>query len=690
LHRFGAASSSQEIALRLELSRGNRSAADLLLLGTVALITLSCGGGGGGDKNTPTALADNSVASVSVTPNAPLGLVSGQTATLTATAQSRNGGALAGQVATWISTDSTIANVVGGVVTARLVGSASITAQVGGISSAPIGVTVSAGAPTQLGVRTPPGGAASGLAFTSQPVVEVRDAAGNLVPSSTLAVTAALGTGGGTLTGATTVNATAGVAAFSGLTITGTVGSRTLTFSATGLSPVTSVAFTLTPGAATQLAIGTQPVAGTAYAPFTTPATVNILDGAGNLVTASTLTVTCAIASGSGALGGAVSVAAVAGIATFLTLTVNGTAGARTLTFSSGTLQSVTSASFNVAAAPPAVIAFSPATAAIGATNGVNPAAVNVTVTNTGVFPLTNLRVQSVTYNPLLPTTWLAASFPSGSDAPATLRLTATSATLALGTYTAVVVLAGDGTAATASLTVTLTVAAQNVNTFGTSANKVSIVTIGSAIAPGLVTTSGANGAVTTTDPTLAFVGRSPAIATVDPTGRITAVASGQAWVVATSTQNNADSVLVIVPANAGLVLRTNLTRYGFHVGDTIIVHVQVDTRGASVGAATVTLSWPFYTGSTGVFGALTFIDISSSASPLAPVTTVDQSVNVIRITGASTGGASGLVELAVVRFRVAKSATSAFYVNAVELLGTDFSNLLPTATFTQYPVIVP
>ncbi len=690
MHRFGAASSSKELALRLEPSRENRSAADLLLVGTIALITLSCGGGGGGDNNTPTAPVDNSVASVSVTPSAPLGLVSGQTATLTATAQNRSGGALAGQVATWVSTDSTIANVVGGVVTARLVGSASITALVGGISSSPIGVTVSAGAPTQLGVRTPPGGAASGIAFTSQPVVEVRDAAGNLVPSSTLAVTAALGTGGGMLTGATTVNATAGVAAFSGLTITGTVGSRTLTFSATGVSPVTSAAFTLTPGAATQLAIGTQPVAGTAYAPFTTPAAINILDGAGNFVTASTLTVTCSIASGAGALGGAVSVAAVAGVATFSTLTVNGTAGARTLTFSSGTLQSVTSASFNVTAAPPAVIAFSPATAAIGATNGVNPAAVNVTITNTGVFPLTNLRVQSVTYNPLLPTTWLAGSFPSGSDAPATLRLTATSATLALGTYTAVVVVAGDGAAATASLTVTLTVSAQNVNTFGTSANKVSIVTIGSAIAPGLVTTSGANGAVTTTDPTLAFVGRSPAIATVDPTGRITAVASGQAWVVATSAQNNADSVLVIVPANAGLVLRTNLTRYGFHVGDTITVHVQVDTRGASVGAATVTLSWPYYTGSTGVFGALAFIDMSTSASPLAPVATGDQSVNVIRITGASTSGASGLLELAVVRFRVAKSTTSAFYVNAVELLGTDFSNLLPTATFTQYPVIVP
>jgi hypothetical protein len=663
----------------------------LSLLTCLALLG-ACSGGGGG---TPVAPVDNTVASVSVAPAASLSLQSGTTASLTASALNHSGKVLSGQVATWSSSDPTIASVSGGVVTALLVGTASITAQVGGVSSPPVPVTVSAGAPSQLGVRTNPGGAASGIAFSTQPVVEIRDAAGNVVPTSALSVTAAIATGGGTLSGTATVNATAGVATFSALTITGLTGPRTLTFTAAGVSAVSSASFALTFGNASQLTLATAPVVGTAYAPFTTPAVVNAVDASGNLVTSYTQPVTVSIATGGGTLGGTVSVAAVGGVATFTDLTINGTAGARTLTFSSGTLSSATTASVNVAAAPPAVIAFSFGTATvsstvIGATPGVNPAAANVSVVNTGVFPLTNLRVQSVTYNPLLPTGWLAATFPSGTSAPAALRLTVTSATLALGNYTAIVVVAGDGANSTASLTVTLTVTPLTVNTFGTSANKVSLLAIGSAITPGVVTTVQASGAVTTTDPTVAFVSRSPATASVDAAGRISAAAPGQVWIVATSAQSNADSVLVIVPSAVGVVLRTDLTKYGFKVGDIITVHVQVDTRGATIGAATVTFSWPVYAGNGGVFDALTFLDITSSASPLAPVTTVDQAFNVIRITGASAAGVSGIVDLAVVRFTAAKSANSMFYLNAVELLGADLSNLLPTATLTQYPVVVP
>jgi len=45
---------------------------------------------------------------------------------------------------------------------------------------------------------------------------------------------------------------------------------------------------------------------------------------------------------------------------------------------------------------------------------------------------------------------------------------------------------------------------------------------------------------------------------------------------------------------------------------------------------------------------------------------------------------------LATVRLRVARRGLTGVYLNASELLGADFTNLLPTATFTQYPVIVP
>ena len=43
---------------------------------------------------------------------------------------------------------------------------------------------VAAGAPTQLAITTQPSGAASGVAFTTQPVVQIRDAGGNLTNST--------------------------------------------------------------------------------------------------------------------------------------------------------------------------------------------------------------------------------------------------------------------------------------------------------------------------------------------------------------------------------------------------------------------------------------------------------------------------------------------------------------------------
>ncbi|GDX86112.1 hypothetical protein LBMAG44_00250 [Gemmatimonadota bacterium] len=655
-------------------------------IGFVVIALASCGGGGDGGR-TPTAPVDNSVGRIDLSPASPATLVSGTTTTLSATAFTKDNRSLGTASVAWASSNEAVASVSAGTVTAKLVGTAVITATSGSVSSAGVSVTVTAGAAAQLALRTQPAGATSGAALATQPAVEVRDAAGNVIATATATITAALASGGGTLSGPVTATVVSGVAMFSGLTITGTIGARTLTFSALGLTSGTSATFNLGAGVVSQLVIATQPVAGTAYAAFTTPAVVQFRDASGNTAP-STASVTVAIAFGGGTLGGAATVNAVAGAAMFSTLTVNGTAGPRTLTFSSSGLTPVTSASFNVTTAPPAIIGLSPSPATISTVTGQNPAAVNVAISNTGVFPLTNLRVQSISYSPIAPAGWLATTFLSGSDAPATIRLTATSAAFAIGTYTASVVIAGDGAATTATLTVTLTVAPTVTNTYGTTASKVSVVNIGASISPGLVTTT--DGAVSTTDPTVTFSARSPALATVNAAGRITAVSAGQAWVAALSTQANADSVLVIVPYATGPVLKSDLTKLSYAVGDTITIRVQLDTRGLSVGAVTATATWPVWTGSTGVSGSMTFVDITTTGSPMAPVTTVDQTVNVIRIHGASAAGVTGTVLLATVRLRVARRGLTGVYLNASELLGADFTNLLPTATFTQYPVIVP
>ena len=175
-----------------------------------------------------------------------------------------------------------------------------------------------------------------------------------------------------------------------------------------------------------------------------------------------------------------------------------------------------------------------------------------------------------------------------------------------------------------------------------------------------------------------------------DSTGKITAVAPGQAWIVATSIQANADSVQVIVPRPSGIIVRTDLTNYRYRIGDTITVRIQIDTRGATLGAATITFSWPVYTGPNGDYNALLYLNVNTTASPLAPVVVVDQIINVMRLTGASVAGVTGVIDLATVKFRVRQAGVFPLYVNAIELLATDLSNLLATATSTQYPLSVP
>ena len=107
-------------------------------------------------------------------------------------------------------------------------------------------MTVTPGAASQLGLRTQPGGAALGSPLAPQPIVEIRDAAGNLITSSSASVTVAIATGGGSLGGTTTVTAVAGVATFTGLTVFGDAGPRTLAFASPGLGSIVSAPFTMT------------------------------------------------------------------------------------------------------------------------------------------------------------------------------------------------------------------------------------------------------------------------------------------------------------------------------------------------------------------------------------------------------------------------------------------------------------
>ncbi|HEX8271168.1 MAG TPA: Ig-like domain-containing protein, partial [Longimicrobiaceae bacterium] len=244
------------------------------------------------------------------------------------------------------------------------VGDRTLSFSASGLTSATsANVHVRAGTASQLTITTEPSDSVQGgTAFPRQPVVQLRDASGNPVGQAGVTVTAAIASGGGTLGGTTTATTNAsGVATFTNLSITGAAGARTLSFSATGLTPATSAGVYVKSGPPAQLAIVTQPSA-TAQAGvvFAQQPAVQVQDASGNPVGQAGVTVTAAIATGTGALGGATTaITDASGVATFTNLSIGGTAGSRTLAFSASGLAPDTSATVNVTVGPAAALEFS-------------------------------------------------------------------------------------------------------------------------------------------------------------------------------------------------------------------------------------------------------------------------------------------------------------------------------------------
>ncbi len=129
---------------------------------------------------------------------------------------------------------------------------------------------------TQLAFSVQPTNATANQAISPAIQVEVRDASGALVTTATDAVTLSIGTnpGTGTLSGTLTVNAVAGVATFSGLSIDKAGIGYTLAAASGSLTSATSAVFDV-------LAVGKS-----AYVTNIVSNDVSVIDLASNTVTA--------------------------------------------------------------------------------------------------------------------------------------------------------------------------------------------------------------------------------------------------------------------------------------------------------------------------------------------------------------------------------------------------------------------
>lgn len=216
------------------------------------------------------------------------------------------------------------------------------------------------GPPARLGFTTQPGGAVEGLAFITQPVAEVQDAAGQRVATSsapvTLSIAAGTGAGGAlvTCTGGNTVVAVGGVATFAGCAIDRAGVGYALSASSAGLASGTSATFGVASPTPARLGFVIQPARGTPTSALAVQPVVAIQDANGTTIpNASPRLITLTLGGNSGvgtlACSGGLSRSTVSAIATFSGCAVDRVGVGYAIIASTPGLLSSTSAPFDVA-----------------------------------------------------------------------------------------------------------------------------------------------------------------------------------------------------------------------------------------------------------------------------------------------------------------------------------------------------
>ncbi|HEU0014056.1 MAG TPA: Ig-like domain-containing protein [Longimicrobium sp.] len=246
-----------------------------------------------------------------------------------------------------------------------------------------------AGEPESLDIAAGDGQTATvNTAVATDPRVRVTDVGGNGVQG--VAVTFAVESGGGSVTGENATTDADGYAEVGSWTLGTTAGANTLTASVTGLPDVTFSA-TGTADAATNMAAtagdGQSATVGTAVA--VDPA-VTVTDTYGNPVAG--VAVTFAVASGGGSVTGENATTDAFGVATVGSWTLGGTAGANTLDASSTGLTTVTFTATGTAGAPANMVksAGDGQSATVDTEVAIDPA---VTITDAGGNPVAGVEV---------------------------------------------------------------------------------------------------------------------------------------------------------------------------------------------------------------------------------------------------------------------------------------------------------
>ena len=330
---------------------------------------------------------------VKITPVS-LTVTAGDPFVFTAVAVDGTGATVANAPIIWTSLDPTLASVpsslVGAGTTTASRGTAHITAQ---LLTGPSTTAILTILPKASAIAAVSGSGQSGAGSTilAQPVV-VKVAATDGLPMSGVAVSFSASNGGsvGVPTATTNDNGLAQTAWQLGPN----AGSQALLATATGLtgSPVTFSA-TATSGAATKLVVSTQPTDAVAGSPLQLSVTAQ--DANGNTATAFAGPVGVAIGANpkGGVLAGTVVANAVAGVATFPSLSINKVGTGYTLVASSAGVTPVTTAAFNISAGPASALVLVSGGAQTGPASAALPLPIVIAVTDASGNPIAGRAV---------------------------------------------------------------------------------------------------------------------------------------------------------------------------------------------------------------------------------------------------------------------------------------------------------
>jgi hypothetical protein len=205
--------------------------------------------------------------------------------------------------------------------------------------------------PTQVAFIAQPSNTVAGQTIAPRVQVAIEDASGHVVTTAASAVTIALGSNaaGGVLQGTLTAASVHGVASFSSLVLNKAGTNYTLTAAASTFPTVTSKAFTIMPGPASQLVFTVQPTLVPAGQAMNPAVQVTALDAESNVASGFTGAMSLALGTNPTAatLNGTLTATAVAGQSTFPNLTISNQGTGYTLVAAAGSL-GATSLAFNV------------------------------------------------------------------------------------------------------------------------------------------------------------------------------------------------------------------------------------------------------------------------------------------------------------------------------------------------------